>query len=100
MKRSGWLLAVAAICLSVAASAQAELKHRYSFTDNADDSVGGANGVVVDAGTTPNAVFSGGQLDLSANGTEGSNGIVEDAYVDTAQRDRIGCRKFRHQWCD
>ena len=33
-------------------------------------------------GTTANASFAGGQLDLSANAGQGSNAITEDAYVD------------------
>jgi hypothetical protein len=56
--------------------------HRYSFTNDVSDSIGGAHGTVVDAGTNPNFVFSGGMLDLSANTGQGSNGITEDAYVD------------------
>ena len=55
--------------------------HRYSFTSDVSDSIGGAHGAVVDAGANPNAVFSGGMLDLSANTGQGSNGITEDAYV-------------------
>ncbi|MCA9189964.1 MAG: LamG domain-containing protein [Planctomycetales bacterium] len=83
MKRCGWLVAVITASTMIAAvQANAALKHRYSFTDSADDSVGGANGMVVDAGTAPNYIFSGGQLDLSANVGQGSNGITEDAYVD------------------
>jgi hypothetical protein len=61
--------------------AGAVLVNRYSFTGNANDSIGGANGTVVDVGS-PTAVFAGGQLDLSANTGQGSNGITEDAYVD------------------
>ena len=68
--------------LLVTASADAALKHRYSFTANANDSKGTAHGTVVDAGTTANFSFSGGQLDLSANAGQGSNVITEDAYVD------------------
>jgi hypothetical protein len=65
-----------------ATAADAALRNRYSFTSNANDSVGGAHGTVVDAGTTPNHTFVGGQLDLSANTGQGSNAITEDAYVD------------------
>ena len=70
------------IGLVVSYNAQAALKHRYSFTTNANDSVGIAHGTVVDAGTASNFTFAGGQIDLSANGGNGSNGITEDAYVD------------------
>ena len=56
--------------------------HRYSFTSDVSDSIGGADGTVVDPGANTNAVFSGGMLDLSANTGQGSNGITEDAYVD------------------
>ena len=70
-------------CLAIgcASAAEAALRHRYSFTSDASDSVGGAHGTVVDAGA-PTAVFAGGVLDLSANTGQGSNsGISEDAYV-------------------
>ena len=60
----------------------AGLAHRYSFTSDASDSVGGAHGTVVDAGVNPNFSFVGGALDMSANTGQGSNGITEDAYVD------------------
>ena len=63
-------------------SANAALVHRYSFDVDITDSVGGAHGVVVDAGAGPNHSFGGGMIDLSANNGEGSNAIVEDAYVD------------------
>jgi hypothetical protein len=68
--------------VSCAAGVHAAVVHRYSFNDGtANDSVGGANGAVVDNGA-PTAVFSGGVLDLSANTGQGSNsGISEDAYV-------------------
>lgn len=56
--------------------------NRYSFTSDASDSIGGKHGVVVDEGSIPNAVFSGGMLDLSENTGEPSNNITEDAYVD------------------
>jgi hypothetical protein len=73
------ILALAAVAVR---DADAALKHRYSFTSNANDSVGGVNGTIVDAGSTPNFTFNGGQLDFSANNGESSNAIVEDAYVD------------------
>jgi hypothetical protein len=62
--------------------ANADLAHRYSFTSDASDSVGGADGTVVDIGAVTNAVFTGGMLDVSANTGQGSNAISEDAYVD------------------
>lgn len=55
--------------------------HRYSFSGDANDSIGMAHGKVVDAGT-PTARFVDGQLDLSANKAEPSTSIREDAYVD------------------
>lgn len=61
--------------------AHAVMTHRYSFTSNANDSVGTAHGTVVDPGV-PTAVFTGGQLVLSANTGQGSNNITEDAFVD------------------
>lgn len=62
--------------------AAGQLAHRYSFTSDASDSVGSADGTVVDAGTTANFSFTGGMLDFSANTGEASNAIVEDAYLD------------------
>jgi hypothetical protein len=71
---------VIALVVISCSAANAALRNRYSFTSDASDSVGGANGTVVDPGT-PTAVFAGGKLDLSANVGESSNGIVGDAYV-------------------
>jgi hypothetical protein len=68
--------------MCAARDADAVLKHRYSFTSNANDSVGGMHGTVVDVGTATNFNFTGGQIDLSANAGQGSNAITEDAYVD------------------
>jgi Concanavalin A-like lectin/glucanases superfamily len=76
------ILAILALVVTTVHEANAALKHRYSFTSNANDSIGGMNGTIVDAGLGPNFSFSGGQLDLSANTGEPSNAIVEDAYVD------------------
>jgi hypothetical protein len=78
----GSLATVVAACVIFPGQADAALKHRYSFTANANDSVGTAHGTVVDAGTMPNFSFTGGQIDLSANAGNGSNNITEDAYVD------------------
>jgi hypothetical protein len=72
---------ICGLVLATCAAANAALVHRYSFTTNANDSVGTAHGTVIDAGV-PTAVFAGGQLDLSANTGQGSNVITEDAYVD------------------
>jgi len=79
------LAKVALVAIVAAAGAQpalAVLAHRYSFTTNANDLVGTSHGTIIDAGTTANFVFAGGQLDLSANTGQGSNAITEDAYVD------------------
>jgi hypothetical protein len=75
-----WILA-ACVFLCSLSDALGALAHRYSFTTNANDSVGTAHGTVIDAGA-PTAVFAGGQLDLSANTGQGSNAITEDAFVD------------------
>jgi hypothetical protein len=96
VKRSTWIVrvvnsfnsffaiaaAAAGLMLLVSASADGALKHRYSFTNNANDSKGTAHGTVVDPGSTANHAFVGGQLDLSANAGQSSNAITEDAYVD------------------
>src|SRR5262245_769111 len=72
---------IALLVVAAVHDAEAAIKHRYSFTANANDSLGGANGTVIDAGATPNAVFVGGKLDLFANAGNPSNNITEDAYV-------------------
>ena len=79
--RIAHLLAALVFLNSSLAEAQTP-KHRYSFTSDVSDSIGGADGSVVDAGTATNATFSGGMVDLSANTGQGSNGITEDAYID------------------
>ncbi len=77
------LLMIVGLIFVGASSLEAQVpKHQYSFTADVSDSIGSADGVVVDAGTNPNAVFGGGMLDLSANTGQGSNAITEDAYVD------------------
>jgi hypothetical protein len=74
-------LAVTALALTAAQHADAAVKHRYSFTTDANDSVSGAHGAVVDAGV-PTATFAGGVLNLTANTGELSNAaIANDAYV-------------------
>jgi MYXO-CTERM domain-containing protein len=70
-----------ALTAALSSTADAALRHRYSFTNDANDSVGVAHGTVVDAGAAT-AVFAGGKLNLSANVGNGSSGITEDAYVD------------------
>ena len=74
---TGTVLAVSIIPRDV----HAALAHRYSFDGNVNDSVGTANGAIIDPGAVT-AAFAGGQLDLSANTGEPSNAIGEDAYVD------------------
>lgn len=76
------ILAIAAAAVATsAADAWAVIAHRYSFNGNVMDSVGTAHGTIVDGGLQT-AAFTDGQLDLSANIGESSNGIFEDAYVD------------------
>jgi hypothetical protein len=75
----------AAITAVVAAAlmpqaAHAALRHRYTFSGDANDSVGSANGVVVDGGAQTHQYLNG-MLVLTGNNGEGSNGIAEDAYV-------------------
>jgi hypothetical protein len=74
-------IAIALLLVAAVREAEAAVKHRYSFTANANDSLGGANGTVIDAGAIPNAVFAGGKLDLSANAGNPSDNITEDAYI-------------------
>ncbi|BBO34655.1 hypothetical protein PLANPX_4267 [Lacipirellula parvula] len=76
------LLLTGAMSAASLQEAGAAITNRYSFTTDANDSIGGANGTVIDAGV-PTGVFAGGQFDMSANTGQGSNsGISEDAYVD------------------
>jgi hypothetical protein len=74
--------AILAISASATApKADAALRHRYSFTSDANDSISGAHGTVIDAGSATNAVFTGGALNLTANNGDLSQTIGEDAYV-------------------
>ncbi|HEY7119258.1 MAG TPA: autotransporter-associated beta strand repeat-containing protein, partial [Tepidisphaeraceae bacterium] len=66
-----WLLATAVVA-GLGDWASADLVHRYSFTSDGTDSVGGATGNVVDPKGT-NARFTGGRLDLTVNNGESSN---------------------------
>lgn len=75
------LLLIGAMSAAGPQQAAAAITHRYSFSANANDSIGTAHGTVVDAGVAT-AVFAGGQLDLSANTGQGSNNVTEDAFVD------------------
>lgn len=68
--------------LMITAHADAALVHRYSFNGNVNDSVGGAHGVIVDAGTTPSATFADGQLTLMTEFLQPGSNIPEGAYVD------------------
>jgi hypothetical protein len=80
--RLRFTIPTAAVLLAATAlEADAELKHRYSFTSNIDDSVGTAHGNLIDPGAVT-GVFAGGQLNLTANNGETSGAIVEEAYVD------------------
>jgi hypothetical protein len=56
-------------------------KHRWSFSGNLNDSLGGAHGTLIDPGE-PTARFLDGKLDLSANRGEPSRAPTNDAYVD------------------
>src|SRR5687767_3770201 len=77
---TGGALLIAALA-SMASPAGAAVVHRYNFNGNVNDSVGTANGTLIDAGVIPSATFTAGQLDLTGNVGDGSNAIVEDAYV-------------------
>jgi hypothetical protein len=67
-----WLLWAAAAGAIFASPAHAILVNKYTFNDStANDSVGGQNGTIVDPGA-PTATFTGGALNLTANGTGGT----------------------------
>jgi hypothetical protein len=81
-QRMSFLAVSAALAAALfPAAAHAVLVHRYTFSGNANDSVGTAHGTVVDAGA-PTHAYLNGQLVLSGNTGQGSNGISEDAFVD------------------
>jgi hypothetical protein len=67
---------VVGISLGVAAASHGALVHRYSFNGNANDSVGGAHGAIVDAGDS-NVNYIDGLLDVSSN----AGYSPQDAYV-------------------
>jgi len=80
------LLLAAGALVSVASPASAVLTNKYTFNQgNANDSVGGQNGTVVD--NTGISSYTGGALDLSANNNANSNQDFANpatvgAYVD------------------
>src|SRR5262245_41334429 len=76
-----WIVATLFTFMFTSREADAALKHRYSFTANANDSVGGANGTVIDP--TGLSFFLGGNLNLSGNNGELSNQapFAAGAYV-------------------
>ena len=54
------------------------LRHRYSFSGNANDSVGGAHGTVQDPGIVTNITFSNGQVVFDDNLVAGENQTSDD----------------------
>jgi hypothetical protein len=84
-RRMSLLAAGAAVAVSlVPAATHAVVVHRYTFSGNANDSVGTANGTVVDGGVAT-AAYLNGYLMLSGNTGQGSNTAAvdrNDAYVD------------------
>jgi concanavalin A-like lectin/glucanase superfamily protein/PEP-CTERM motif-containing protein len=77
MMRQLWILAGLAMLLTT--SAEGAITHRYSFNDGtANDSVAGANGVLV--GT--NGSISGGQLILANTGEGSQNPGTAGAFLD------------------
>jgi hypothetical protein len=70
-RRGSLIFATASVCalflvLFLGLDASAALRHQYTFNDNtANDSVGGAHGIVVDPMGI--AQYRGGQIDVSAN---------------------------------
>ncbi len=77
------LVTAAALAMLNSGSAQAVLVHKYTFNDGAaDDSIGTADGTVIDPGATTAVFTFNGQLDLSANSGQTSAAPTNDAYVD------------------
>ena len=87
LKTISRLLAVFSLSAIMTASTFGQVPvHRYSFDKPEDgktvtDSIGGAHGEVI-AEDLADFPFENGQLDLTANIGEGSNVILDDAYVD------------------
>lgn len=82
MKRQTTLKTVFGLILAgglMTTGLRADLQHRYSFDSDASDSVGSADGTVVN--TTGNSAFADGQLTLGNDGTQTSDGGAGD-YVD------------------
>ena len=73
------LFVTACAMLFYASTANGVLVHQYTFNGNANDSVGGQHGTVID----PSAIsqYVGGQLDLTANTNVFSNAPDTGAYV-------------------
>lgn len=66
-----YFTAVGLAALSLSQSAHADLTHRYSFTTDASDSIGGANGTLVDGANAGTPTVSGGQLQFNNNNFSG-----------------------------
>lgn len=81
------LVVTSAVVSFVIQPVEGGILHRYSFSGDASDSVGTADGTIVDAGSSSNHQFNssgpfvGTRLELQNTG-QLSNAITEDAYVD------------------
>lgn len=74
-----WMCAGAILAALIGAgAARAEMVHRYSFSGDGTDSVGGAHGTAMNA----NAVITAAHLDLTANNGEGSGTPGIGGYFD------------------
>ncbi len=77
-------------------------KHRWSFSGDLKDSIGGAHGtLIVSRRPEARARFSEGQLDLSLNRGERSVAPARDAYVDLPNGilKKLGGRLSFEIWC-
>jgi autotransporter-associated beta strand protein len=83
-RRALVLTAAASAALAGVTSVEADLTHRYSFSEAGGtvvtDSVGGANGTFVIKTAGPNAVIGNGRLSLGNPGN--NNNVTQGNYVD------------------
>jgi hypothetical protein len=80
-RQTVWLATCAALLVATSATAPAALVNKWNFNNgNLADSVGGADGTLVDAGNI--ATFAGGALNLTANNANSGNPGTTGAFVD------------------
>jgi len=75
------LCMAAIVCAAASADVLERVMHRYSFEADTSDTIGGADGVLVN--NTGSSAYAGGQLTLGNNGSQSSwNATTNGDYVD------------------